>query len=103
MSGTIRAAAASARNALQRGYRLHPVLAAATGAAAAGVALLLPLRALDPVTVDGVSVWAAPFNLFASMTLLCATVLWLGDLMGGSPLFGKVGLAVALVAILEPW
>ncbi|HEY8206104.1 MAG TPA: hypothetical protein VIG99_01395 [Myxococcaceae bacterium] len=102
MSGTIRAAA-SARDALQRGYRLHPVLAAATGAAAAGVALILPLRALDPVMVDGVSVWSAPFDLFASMAVLCATVLWLGDRMGGSPLFRKVGVAVALVAILEPW
>ncbi len=102
MSGTIRAAE-SARNALQRGYRLHPMLAAATGAAGAGVALLLPLRALDPVTVGGVSVWSQPFDLFASMAVLCATVLWLGHRMGGSPLFGKVGLVVALVAILEPW
>jgi hypothetical protein len=102
MSGTIRAAA-SARNALQVGYRLHPLLAAATGATAAGVALIFPLQALDPVTENGVSVWAAPFDLFASMTLLCVTVLWLGHRLGGSPLFGKVGLAVAAVAVLEPW
>ncbi|HYV45820.1 MAG TPA: hypothetical protein VFA20_13220 [Myxococcaceae bacterium] len=102
MSGTI-TAAASARNALQVGYRLHPVLAAATGATAAGVALIFPLQALDPVTVNGVSVWATPFDLFASMTLMCVTVLWLGHRLGGSPLFGKAGLAVAAVAILEPW
>lgn len=102
MSGTI-SAASSARSALQVGYRLHPVLAAATGATAAGVALIFPLQALDPVQVNGVSVWAAPFDLFGSMALLCGTVLWLGHRMGGSPLFGKVGLAVAAVAILEPW
>jgi len=102
MSGTI-SAASSARTALQVGYRLHPVLAAATGATAAGVALILPLQVLDPVQVNGVSVWAGPFDLFASMAVWCGTVLWLGHQMGGSSLFGKVGWTVAAVAILEPW
>jgi len=102
MSGTY-SAAASCRDALQRGYRLHPLLAAATGATAAGMALTFPLQAIDPLQIAGEPAWAAPFSLFASMTLFCATVLWFGDRMEGSPVFARAGLAVAVVAIVEPW
>ncbi|HVE85551.1 MAG TPA: hypothetical protein VND93_22010, partial [Myxococcales bacterium] len=102
MSGTLRAAA-SARDALQRGYQLHPLLAAATGATAAGMALTFPLQMLDPLQSGGAPAWSAPFRLFASMTVLCASILWIGSRLGRSPSFSRAGLAVAAVAVLEPW
>jgi hypothetical protein len=67
------------------------------------MALTFPLQAIDPLQIAGEPAWAAPFSLFASMTLFCATVLWFGDRMEGSVVFARAGLAVAVVAIVEPW